>query len=96
MLLYAIDIKLLRCISEIDDYIKLQASLDSLTVWCQENQLTNVDKCKIMSFTRRFNNLVYNYTINGNVLQRCNQIVSLRIVMDPGLSFSLHINHIII
>lgn len=61
----------------------------------QSKLVINVNKCKIMTFSRRICNEVHNYSVYGNLLQRCNQFANLGVVIDSTLPFSVNINHII-
>lgn len=95
-LLYADDTKLFRVISCPEDCHKLQLDLNSLTDYCKSNQLfLNVDKCHLMTYTRRTNPISYNYHLNGMLLKKVNTTRDLGIIMDDHVSFNLHIDSII-
>lgn len=93
--IFADDLKLTSIINSSVDCADLQKNIDKLTEWCDINQIElNVDKCKIMSFTRKNVPINFQYTVNGTPLQRCYKYKDLGVVMDPTLSFPLHIEHI--
>jgi hypothetical protein len=49
----------------------LQNDLNTLSTWYNLNKLPlNIDKCKVMSFTRSRFRIINDYTINNVVLQR--------------------------
>ena len=92
---YADDLKLIKFINSSSDCYDLQDSIDSFVKYCSINCLViNKSKCKIMSITRKTNLINYNYNINGNVLERCNQFRDLGVIIDTKLSFVPHIEYI--
>lgn len=96
-LLYADDLKLFTSINNIEDCIALQNDLQSLSRWCSNNNLhLNVNKCHIMSFTRKLSTTEYSYVLNNNELNRCNNFKDLGVLFDTKLSFTDHISDIIV
>lgn len=91
-LLYADDVKLFSRVDCVDDCTKLQNATAKMQEWCVLNRLPlNVDKCNVMSFTRKRNTCTYDYVVNGTVLRRPDVIKDLGITFDPKLSFVKHI-----
>ena len=74
----------------------LQADLNILSEWCNTNKLYfNIDKCKVISFTRSRNPLLQVYRINNSQLCRVNDICDLGVIFDTTLSFNKHLINII-
>lgn len=95
-LLYADDAKFFRIVEGYDDCLRLQSDIERLTEYCSSNQLfLNLDKCSVISYTRKTNPINFDYTINNSSLARVTSIRDLGILMDSGLSFNLHIDNIV-
>lgn len=95
-LLYADDTKLYRIIRSVSDCQKLQEDLHRLYAYCESNHLfLNSDKCYTISYTRKKNQITYDYHINQKALNRVTTIRDLGIIMDSTLSFIPHIDHIL-
>lgn len=96
-LAYADDLKLFDKIDAPSDCDCLQQSLSLLYEWCLKNKLVlNVSKCYVVSFSRRYDPLIYNYALNGVALGRPDDGVrDLGIVFDPKLTFIPHIANLI-
>lgn len=72
----------------------LQRDLDYVANWCKDNKLDlNISKCKVMSYTRRTETYIYDYSLSGITLERCNNIRDLGVIFDRTLSFIKHIEH---
>lgn len=96
VLLFADDMKIFTKIESLEDCLLLQSDLSYITVWCQHNNLQlNIDKCKVMTYTKKQNTIEYNYTVNNVILQRCSVYSDLGIIFDCKLSFSDHIGNMI-
>lgn len=92
-LLFADDIKIYLKSNDISDSLTLQHQLDNFAQWVQRLSLTlNLDKCFIMSFSRRHNPALYSYHINNSPLKRVFIIKDLGMHFSPSLDFSHHIN----
>lgn len=97
ILLFADDLKLFLKICSLEDAQRLQKDIDTISNWCTINNLKlNINKCYIMSFSRRREtNLEYfNYNINGSPLMRINSIRDLGVVFNSKLSFENHVHNI--
>ena len=96
--MYADDCKLYKSIESPFDTFKLQADLDSLSRWSTENHIPlNIFKCKCMRF-HRFRTkdpFVYNYNINGILLDEVDEIKDLGVIIDRKLEFSSYITKMV-
>lgn len=94
-LLYADDLKIFKIIEHPDDCLKLQTDLDSLSAWSKINCMElNVNKCKILTVSKKKHNLLFDYVINDVALDRVDQMKDLGIYIDRELRFDYHINYI--
>lgn len=99
ILLFADDLKIFYKISTLSDAIQLQQDIDKIFNWCARNNLQlNINKCFILSFTRRTHSTFqhFNYNINGTAINRINQIRDLGVMYDSKLTFENHINNIVL
>lgn len=95
-LFYADDLKLYKIITDMSDTNFFQTKLQHLEDWCNDNKLElNVNKCHVISFSRKKSTLLHNYHINGTPLHRVNHIRDLGILLDVKLSFTCHFDQII-
>jgi hypothetical protein len=95
VLLFADDLKLYSKVSNIQDCFNIQRNLDNLYDWCVTNHLyLNIEKCQYIQFGRGKNRLSFDYTINGEKLEKIAKIKDLGVVFDDKLSFIEHINEI--
>lgn len=96
ILMYADDLKLFKIINSRTDSYELQKDLDAVAVWSVNNKIFfNINKCKVMTLTRKKNPLVNNYTINNEPLERLYEFKDLGILLDPALNFNQHITVIV-
>ncbi|GBN53651.1 hypothetical protein AVEN_189562-1 [Araneus ventricosus] len=92
-LLFADDLKLFGSIRSDLDSVVLQRDLDCLFKWHIDNRLhLNIEKCSVLSYTRKAQPLIHVYKINNLVLSRSNTITDLGIIFDSKLDFSQHID----
>ena len=90
-LLYADDVKLYSTVNDVFDCLRLQGNLDSIQRWCVENGLAlNKNKCRVMSFTRRYSTIDFAYNIHGFRLEHCNMVKDLGVRFVPSLNFNYH------
>lgn len=95
VLIYADDVKLYLRIGDDRDCRRLQDNFERMNEWCERNKLLlNVSKCSIVTFTRRVQPIMYDYSINGEMLKRCDSVCDLGVVLDSKLSFRDHISKI--
>lgn len=91
-LLYADDLKLYREIHSLLDCYALQTDVDSLLRWCTLNGMeANVKKCKTMTFCRTRSSLVFDYAMDGRLLERVASFRDLGVLLDSKLRFNEHI-----
>lgn len=63
--------QIINCMEDAED---LQKGIDDFMDWCNENRMqVNIGKCKVMTFTKNRNPIVYNHTINGLTIPRVTQ-----------------------
>jgi hypothetical protein len=94
-LLYADDLKVFSTIERLKNSEVLQRDLDTISQWCVSNRMfLNVEKCFVVTFTRKVNKLNFQYTINGQALKRHDQAKDLGITFDSKLYFKMHYNSI--
>lgn len=96
ILLFADDLKLFTQIKSLDDVRQLQMDINIISNWCRQNNLQlNIQKCFVMSFTRRNQATFqhFNYNINNIPLSRVETMKDLGVIFDSKLSFDAHINN---
>lgn len=70
--------------------------IEAFEDWCSRNFVTlSIQKCSIISFHRKKNPILFNYTINNEPLQRVSDIRDLGIRLDTKITFKLHYSEII-
>ncbi|GBM95053.1 putative RNA-directed DNA polymerase from transposon BS [Araneus ventricosus] len=95
-LLFADDLKLFSSMNSNLDAVLLQSDLDCLFKWCTVNKLhLNIEKCSILSYTRKSQLLNHVYKINDLVLSRSDSVTDLGIIFGTKLDFSQHINSMV-
>ena len=96
ILLYADDTKCYSKIDSVADCINLQNDLDLLYNWsCKWNLKFNAKKCKILSICRSKNPVHFYYNINGQILEKVQNIRDLGVIVDSDLKWSNHISNIV-
>ena len=91
--MYADDVKLYHRVRCTDDVIQLQADLDRLLHWSNMWKLKlNPAKCMSISFTLRTSPIISSYTLDGHVLERCDQVRDLGVLLDSKLTFAHHVD----
>jgi hypothetical protein len=91
-LLFADDLKIYRQISSMEDCIKLQDDLIKVNEWCTRNQLSlNIDKCTVVSHSRKAGTIIYEYTCGKIILPRSSSQKDLGVSFDVKLSFENHV-----
>ena len=96
ILLYADDLKIYRCINSAEDHKLLQEDLNRFNNYCSLNHLQlSLNKCKIITFTKKKKISTFKYTLSGKNLVRVNSIKDLGITLDNKLHLDVHIQNII-
>ena len=94
--LYADDAKCFLKINNVEDCKRLPHDLNSLYEWSQVLKLNfNVIKCKVLSFTRNTKPIVFNYHLNGTILENVSCYNDLGVTVDKSLAFNNHISNVI-
>ncbi|XP_044757831.1 uncharacterized protein LOC123315985 [Coccinella septempunctata] len=95
-LLFADDLKFFLKVKSLLDCVELQHAIDRLYHWCVLNCLSlNVEKCHVISYTRKKFSIRYPYNLNGNDLNRVTQTRDLGVLFDDKCSFVPHIENTI-
>lgn len=90
-LLYADDLKMYAQINSIEDCVSLQSDIASLVDWCSQNSMSlNVKKCSTISFTRVKKPILFQYNVDGFILERRQVVRDLGVMFDGKLSFTHH------
>ena len=97
LLMFADDVKIYRSVTSVSDSLLLQDDISNFHLWCCMNRMDlNVRKCNIMTFTRSPAPMIFDYVLNGVILERQDEIRDLGITLDSKLSFTTHILNITI
>ena len=92
VLMYADDVKLYHSINTPSDSFLLQEDFSRVISWCQVNDMSlNLNKCKVMSFTRS-SLLLTHYFIGNYELEKVSSFKDLGVLFDGKLRFNLHID----
>ena len=91
--LFADDAKCFRKINDVDDCEQLQHDLNSLYEWSQVWKLNF--HVIIFSFTRNTKPIVFNFHLNGTILENESCYNDLGVTVDKSLSFNNHISNVI-
>lgn len=95
-LMFADDFKMFSTVTDITDCVSFQLQIEKILQWCKKNALDlNINKCKIVTFTRKLHPVNYRYTIDNTEITRVDTIKDLGVTFDAKLSFSTHINNIV-
>ncbi|XP_037042123.1 uncharacterized protein LOC119078631 [Bradysia coprophila] len=92
---FADDKKLAEFINGTEDAMQLQEGLNEFMTWCADNKMiVNEEKCKVITFTRKRNPLIFNYTINGKQIKRVEESMDLGVLVDKGFTFRSHYEYV--
>lgn len=95
-LLYADDLKIFRTIKSSEDCDILQKDLNAVSHWCKANLMyLNIEKCFVITFTNKYQQIVNDYSIDEQVLKRKYVAKDLGITFDSKLSFREHYQEIV-
>lgn len=88
---FADDKKISHIVKCVEDATQLQEAIDWFMNWCRENKMIiNKEKCKVMTFTRKRNPIIFNYTIDGEPVKRVEETMDLGVLFDKRLTFQSH------
>ena len=94
-LLYADDLKLYANVSDRTQCVALQHDINVISEWCSLNKMSlNVNKCCVISFTRKKNKLFHQYYVQEAPLRREAIVKDLGVFFDEQLTFRPHYDHI--
>lgn len=89
--LFADDLKIASKINNTSDVNNLQKAIDNLKNWCEENKLhLNLDKCSIMTISRKREKIDANYFYGSHKFNRANEQRDLGVTFDNKLNFVKH------
>lgn len=95
-LFYADDAKVYVIVNSFEDCLELQNILNSFENWCTRNCMTlSIEKCQVITFSRKFKPIVYPYSLSGQPLARVQRIRDLGVSLDQELTFRFHYDDII-
>ena len=88
---YADDLKIFHTIHSECDVNFLQDKIAILKAWCDDNVLQlNVNKCHVISFSRRNQKIIFDYKIDQEKLKRVKEVNDLGVILDEKLTFKPH------
>ena len=95
-LLYADDMKIFGTVNDENDTLQIQEDLNQVSIWCKKNHMyLNISKCNIISFSKKNDMVLFDYSIENVPVKRTNSINDLGITVDSKLNFKDHIDKII-
>lgn len=93
--MYADDVKIAKIIKTQQDAVTLQAAIDRLKSWCDENNLhLNLDKCVVLTIGKGRNVFQQSYTYGNHVFKNVLEYKDLGVIIDSKLNFVNHIDAI--
>lgn len=94
-LCFADDMKIFKEIKCPDDVTKLQSDLIRLDNYCALNKLDlNTSKCSVISYSRKKNDIKFDYILKNEILTRDDVIRDLGVIYDSKFIFNYHIDNI--
>ena len=95
MVLYADDLKFYRTVTSPLDCLALQSDIESLIKWCEENGMeANAKKCQVITFDRKLQPIMHDYTMGGSPLGRVSSVKDLGVTLDRKMTFNEHITSV--
>jgi hypothetical protein len=92
-LLFSDDLTIYRTITNVDDCKVLQHDINSVHNWCLVNGMKiNISKTTIIYFTRKTNNIGFNYKLCNNLVTRSQCVKDLGVLLDCKLYFHQHVD----
>jgi hypothetical protein len=94
-LMFADDIKIYRKVDNLTECLQVQNDLHNIFMWSKNNYLHfNINKCSVMTYSRRINVLTFNYSMDEVVIERKSELKDLGIIFDCKMAFVNHILYI--
>ena len=94
--LFADDCKVFKSISSVQCCESLQSDLSAMHGWSNKWQMSfNSSKCKVLTITRSRSPILFNYHLDGIILDRVGEFKDLGVTFNSNLKFTSHINSII-
>jgi hypothetical protein len=94
-LLFADDLKIYRNIKSAEDCKALQVDIDAVHQWCGENGMElNIQKTKIISFTRKTNSIHFKYFVKDVLILRAECIKDPGVIIDNNLYFHCNVDFV--
>lgn len=95
-LMFADDVKLYLKISTSSDCLNLQSDITNFHDWCLQNSMQlNINKCCVISYSKRINYTTFDYFISNSLLVRKVEMKDLGVIFDTRLNFKSHYDYII-
>lgn len=95
-LIFADDFKIFKPIARPEDSLLLQEDLCSVAGWFESNKMTlNMDKCAIVTFTRKHSIYEHPYQLNNFELTRKCEFEDLGVHLQANFTFNNHYNVIV-
>lgn len=96
ILLYADDLKIYHIIHSPTDHLLIQKDLDRFSSYCKANKLSlNLNKCKSVTFSRKRNVSMFQYSLCDSVLETVQSIKDLGVTLDAKLILDTHIDNVV-
>lgn len=93
---YADDVKFFIVVTSIVECLALQATLNSFECWSRRNGLELcVGKCNAISFCRKRNPILFEYSLQGEKLERKSEIKDLGVILDTEMTFRPHYDDVL-
>ena len=94
--LFADDAKVCRHIKSLRDCQILQNDLKLLNEWAKKwGMKFNPQKCQCLTFTRKRNPFIFDYSINGVALERVDSVCDLGVHMQSDMTWNKHVDSIV-
>lgn len=95
-LMYADDLKVFKLVRDDDDVNALQVAANAIDQWCVDNYMfLNINKCNIITFTRKRDPVRHAYTIRSECISRVEVVKDLGVWLDEKLLFKKHLDVVV-
>jgi hypothetical protein len=94
--MYADDSKICCPITNPEDCLSLQESLNGVWKWCKEWGMSlNLDKCYIMNISRSKRKILFNYNLDSIILKNVTSTTDLGLLVTNTLNWDLQIEKMV-